>query len=80
MPPFPSISSFIFCRQWIRLHFCSKRDKDCGTTSCKAAVKRIQTPLLGAEKVLINGSVRNSHFSFSILMFADLKKYQFYYW
>ena len=79
-PLFPSILSFMFCRQWIRLHFCNKRAKECGTTFCKAAGKRIQTPLHGAEKVLINGSVGTFHFSFSILMFADLKKYQFYYW
>ena len=76
----PPISSFMFCRQWIRLYFCNKRAKECGTTFCKAAGKRIQTPLHGAEKVLINGSVGTFHFSFSILMFADLKKYQFYYW
>ena len=81
---------FAFCdtnlcfRQWIRLHFCKKKGKDYGKIFYKAAWKRTQTRSQGADCgisfISKKNKTSNVYCSFSILMFADLKKYQFYYW
>ena len=47
--PSPRSFLFIICRQWIRLHFCNKKGRDCGTIFCKAAGRKTQKHLQGAD-------------------------------
>ena len=47
--PSPRSFLFMFCRQWIRLHFCNKKGRDCGTIFCKATGRKTQKHLQGAD-------------------------------